>query len=361
MSFVELLQVAVGIRNSLSRAPTVTEWKAIYCEAERQALVGVLLNGLERLPDEQKPPKTIVLQWIGVSQVIEARNRLMNERCKELSALFPSDGFKTCVLKGQGNALMYPNPLRRQSGDIDIWVASGSRERVNDSGYRDEIITYLKKRGEIGHIDVKHCDWRVFQDVEVEVHFIPTWFYNPFTNKRLQKWLIEREDEQFENSTELGMNVPNVPFNLVYSLIHIYRHLFDEGIGLRQLVDYYYILQHSSEQQRHEAMATLASFRMKRFVGAVMYVVQEALGMDADLLMCQPRKKDGQFLLDEIMKAGNFGKYDERNKYHQSRWANGLQNAKRDLRFVSRYPQEVCWMPAWKLWHWCWRKRKGYL
>ena len=83
--------------------------------------------------------------------------------------------------------------------------------------------------------------------------------------------------------------------------------------------------------------------------------------MDADLLVCQPRKKDGQFLLDEIMKAGNFGKYDERNKHRQNRWANGLQNLKRNLRFVSRYPQEVCWMPAWKLWHWCWRKRKGYL
>ena len=201
----------------------------------------------------------------------------------------------------------------------------------------------------------------MFDDTPVEVHFVPTWFYNPFVNRRLQRWLEGQLNAQFGNKSELNFCVPTTAFNLVYVLIHIYRHLFDEGVGLRQLLDYYYILIHSTEEVRTETMMVLTSLRMKRFIGAVMYVMKDVFGMDDTYLLCQPLKKDGGFLLNEIMQAGNFGHYDERNKHHQGRLANGWQNVKRNMRFVLHYPQEVCWMPAWKIWHWCWRKKMGYL
>ena len=36
--------------------------------------------------------------------------------------------------------------------------------------------------------------------------------------------------------------IPTVEFNIIFQLTHIYSHLMNEGIGLRQLVDYYYVL-----------------------------------------------------------------------------------------------------------------------
>ena len=36
--------------------------------------------------------------------------------------------------------------------------------------------------------------------------------------------------------------IPTVEFNLIFQLTHIYAHLMNEGIGLRQLLDYYYVL-----------------------------------------------------------------------------------------------------------------------
>ncbi len=350
--FIELLQVTVGTRDNLSRVPTPIEWLEISDNGKRHAVGCILLEGIERLPENQRPPKMLLLQWIGMGEMLKQQNILFNRECIELQTLFINNGYRSCILKGQGNALLYPNPLLRQCGDIDIWV----------EGERDLILVLLQENGKVGPVDIKHCDWNIFQDVPVEVHFNPTWFYNPYTNKKLQNWLECQKGVQFENVSEIGFTTPTISFNLVYVLIHIYRHLFDEGIGLRQVMDYYYVLQHSTEEERQEAMSLLDSFRMGGFVGAMMYVLQEVLKLDDSLFLTKPLKKDGRVLLSEIMRTGNFGHYDERNKHkHQGRWANGLQNIKRNVRFVGRYPQEVCWMPAWKIWHWCWRKRKGYL
>ena len=349
--FIELLQVTVGTRDALLRVPSEAEWQTLYEEGLRQAVDSILLEGIERLPGNQRPPQLILLQWIGTGEQLKQQNQLLNKVCVDLQTLFVSNGYKSCILKGQGNALLYINPLLRQCGDIDIWV----------EGDRDEIIGFLNKNGQVGHIDIKHCDWDVFPNIPVEVHFIPTWFYNPFINKKLQCWLEGQKNILFENESESGFTSPTISFNLVYVLINIYRHLFDEGIGLRQLMDYYFVLLHSTSEERKEAMKVLSNFRMKRFVGAVMFVLQEVFKLDDEFLMCKPRQKEGRYLLDEIMRAGNYGQFDERNHRKHGRFANGVENVKRNLRFVCRYPQEVCWMPAWKIWHWCWRKKKGYL
>jgi hypothetical protein len=347
----ELLQVTVGTRTSLSRVPSGIEWSALYEDAQRQAVDSIILEGIERLPDNQRPQKMILLQWIGTGELLKQKNQLLNKSCIELQAIFSNNGYRSCILKGQGNALLYTNPLLRQCGDIDIWV----------EGDRDLILGFLRMKGDVGSVDVKHCDWEILQDVPVEVHFIPTWFYNPFVNKRLQRWFEKQQSNQFKNVSEMGFTRPTILFNLVYVLIHIYRHLFDEGVGLRQLMDYYYVLQHSTLDERQEAYRVLCSFNMKRFVGAVLFVLQEVFKLDDGFLLCKPLPKDGQFLLKEIMLAGNFGHYDVRNHRQKGRFANGIENIRRNLRFVGRYPQEVCWIPAWKIWHWCWRKRKGFL
>lgn len=350
-AFIELLQLSLGTREQMSRVPSKFGWQALYEEGQRQAVDSILLEGIERLSENQRPPKDLLLQWIGTGERLKQQNQRLNKACLDLQTLFSNNGFQSCILKGQGNALLYSKPLLRQCGDIDIWVG----------GDRDLIIGFLRKKGKIGHIDIKHCDWDIFQDVPVEVHFIPTWFYNPFTNKKLQRWIEVQKSFQFENASELGFISPSIQFNLVYVLIHIYRHLFNEGIGLRQLMDYYYVLLYSTAEERQVAMRVLCLFRMTRFVGAVMYIMQEVFKLGNEYLLCESLQKEGIFLLDEIMRAGNFGHYDERNKHHQNRWANGIEDVKRNLRFVCHYPQEVCWMPAWKVWHWCWRKRKGYL
>lgn len=351
----ELIQVSVGNMECIKSFPSEEEWRIEFEIVQKQAIAGVVFSALEKLPKEQRPPKGVLLEWIGLTEQIKSRNRIVNQRSKELQELFSKGGFKSCILKGQGTALYYEKPEYRQSGDIDIWV----------NGDRDDIIRFVKKRGlVVNQIDIKHSDIDFFEDVLVEVHFLPSWMFCPLTNKKLQDFFKRKAESQFANyEADAGFTHTTVDFDLVFSLVHIYRHVFFEGIGMRQLIDYYYILKNSTAEQRAEAFCELDKIRMAKFAAGMMWVLKECVALGNTYLLCEPDVKHGRFLLSEIMAAGNFGQYDDRFKHqsHDLRWSNGIIQLRRNLHFLKYYPSEVLWSPIWKVWHWCWRKWKGYL
>ena len=251
---------------------------------------------------------------------------------------------KFSILNSQFSIKEYRTP-----GDIDIWL----------HGERDEILEYVRWHVPDCKPVYHHVDFPVVDDVSIEVHFTPTWMNSPLRNRRLQRF-FHSFNFQFSifNSSELP--VPNAAFNRVYILVHIYRHLFAEGIGLRQLLDYYFVLQQGfTESEREETLRILRSLGMMRFTRAVMWVLQEVFGMPDRYLLTSPDAKEGRFLLDEIMLAGNFGKYDERMQRAAGegtfRW--GLRKVLRNFRFVRSYPSEVLWSPIFKVWHLFWRIR----
>ena len=278
--FFELIQVSLGSREQLSRQPSESEWMQLYALAEKQSLTGVLLEGVEKLKSIDSTtdiPQALLLNWIGERLQVEARNKLLNERTKELWGLLQEAGFRCCVLKGQGTALCYPHPEYRLSGDIDIWVKGG----------RNEVLSYIKTAGySTDGIDVQHTNVKVFNDVEVEVHFLPSFMYNPFVNRRLQEFFNEKSNEEFNNiNANLGFARTKIDFDIVFSLVHIYRHIFSEGIGFRQLMDYYYILCNSSQGQRAKAFEILCALHMKSFAGGVMWILQSSFGMKNEYML----------------------------------------------------------------------------
>ena len=244
-------------------------------------------------------------------------------------------------------------------------MTDGSGFTVRGSQSRDKVLEFAwAKKWKIGHIDIKHSDIEIFEDVPVEVHFRPSWMYCPSTNKRLMRFFAEEAERQFRNyDNRVGFTHTTIDFDLVYSMVHIYRHIFSDGIGLRQLMDYYHILQNSSKVQRAEAFEVLCGLRMKSFVGGIMWILHECFGMREDYLLCPSNEKHGQLILSEIITAGNFGHYD--NRLHRidanKIFERGIEQFKRNLRFVNFYPSEVLWSPMWKLWHYYWRKREKYL
>lgn len=354
--FFQLLQIAVGTKRTIDITLTDQEWSAIYDISCKQSLVAVVIRAADKLSDRGiKPPTHLLFQWIGESESIRQRNKHIDSQCGMLMNWFKDAGYQSCILKGQGVARLYTYPDSRQAGDIDIWVDAN----------RDDIVKKMRDGFlNVTYVDYVNCHSAFFVDTEVEVHFRPTWMFNPFINRKVQKWIRENKKNQMTNyDSEVGFSYPTISFNLVFSLIHIYRHVFFEGIGLRQLMDYYYILTHSREDERARAFETLKSFGLDKFVGTVMYVLQRVFNIDSSLLLCTPNKEEGMFLLEEILRGGNFGHYDDRIKRvsDKQRWRRGLENAKRNYRFLAHYPNEVIWIPAWKIWHWGWRKWKGYL
>lgn len=337
MLFFELLEVTLGARDSLSRVPSAAEWGGLLAESQRQAVVGLFLDGIECLPNEQRPSQALLLQWIGLVQIAENAYTLHIKRAKELTAQFYLQGARSCVLKGIGFAQLYPHPSHRQCGDIDLWV--------NKS--RKEMMPYLRRGYKIGMNVWHHVEASIYDEVETEIHFHPCWMYNPFHNRKLQRWFDEQAALQMEVDKNLGFAYPTVMFNAVYSLVHSYHHLIEEGLGLRHIIDYYYILRAMPAEEKETVTGLLKRFGLMRLACAMMWVLQNVCGMTAEYLICVPNEKEGKFLLSEIMAGGNFGK---------SRTDGLNRNSVRRYRMmVQHYPSEVLWMIPWKVWHKGWR------
>lgn len=354
--FFELIQISLGNKNGFEQPPSEREWGTLFQLSCKHSLAGILFEGFKKTTTKvQGKTQTLVFEWYALQLQTIAANKNQRERVKELSILLANNGYRNCVLKGQGTALYYDSSELRQCGDIDIWV----------EGDRDDILSYARNHGyKIPHIDIKHSDIEFFEDVPVEVHFLPSWMYNPATNKRLQQFFDDQAEKQFGNyDVEAGFTHTTIEFDLVYSLVHIYRHIFSEGIGLRQLMDYYFILLHSSIQQRVDALKMLQNLKMLSFAGGIMWILEHCFGMNDSMALCSVNKEHGQYLLSEILIAGNFGQYDPRTRRVavQKRFERGFVQLKKNFRFVCYYPSEVLWSPFWKLWHYVWRKRKGYL
>lgn len=320
------------------------DWHGLKLFAKRQRLVGVYWDAMQK---HLKLKDDVVLDWMSSSLRLSPASKRVYKQCVEMTDYFKREGFRTCILKGQGNALLYPNPYTRNPGDIDIWV-EGGRDKVVD------FICRVSKPQEVVYHDI---DFPYFKDVYVEAHFIPAYLENPFLNKKLQKFIAAHADEQFKNTVEApdGMGcfcVPTIDFNLIYQLLHLDKHLRTEGIGLRQLVDYYYLLRtfhdsHPSEQQRREILGNIKDFRLEKFTGAVMYIMRDILGLEQEYLLVDANEKEGKFLLEEMMKSGDMGKFDTRlSKMHKAKGIGKfIELEKFKARLLLHYPQNVIWMP----------------
>ena len=188
-----------------------------------------------------------------------------------------------------------------------------------------------------------------------------SWMYNPFMDRKLQAFFASQASEQFAHYDEtVGFAYPTIFFNLVHSMVHINRHVFEEGIGLRQLMDYYFILKHSSREERSEAYNVLCSVGLRKFVGAVMYVMQQVFLLEENLLLCVPNKTLGSRLLDSIMAGGNFGKA-LGLKHGRNKLEKGFLQLKHNLKLMLPYANEAMWIPFFQVWHYGWRKKHGYL
>lgn len=356
--FFELIRVSIGLKDSLPLSPNEREWVDLYTLSKKQSLVGLCFAGVQKLkPQQQIPPEPLFLKWMGMAAIIEQRNKVVSKRCAEIQLRFADEGFDTAILKGQDYGRYYERlSALRQPGDIDLWVRSDM----------EKIIAFAKCNGiKIGHIDIKHSDMRFFADAEVEVHFRPSWMYCPKTDKRLQRWFEGFDNSSFEK-TESGFVVPPLKFSLVFAMVHIYRHFFSEGIGLRQILDYYFLLQHSTADQRREAMCALKTLHMCKAVSGIMWVITyifDSGNLSSDWLLCKPNETVGSFLLKEMMTSGNFGHDDTRFKHldKSKHWQRGWIGMKRNMKYFQYFPEEVLWSPVWKVWHYCWRKMKGYL
>lgn len=372
--FFDFLRFCIGSAKEIPGSLKEADWKELYAIAKKQALLGVLFHGIQRLPKELAPEQKLLMQWMVMAEMIRKQNIKLFQDSVKVCQNFENEGFANCILKGQGNALLYPDPYMRTPGDIDIYLSGGRRKIMK---YVDQVCPNQVMR-------YHHVDFPVMKTA-IEVHFTPSYMFYPIHNRRMQKWFEEVMSEQCNHRVSLPdgygeIHVPQVSFNVIYILSHLYRHIFTEGIGLRQLLDYYFVLVkwHTNltnltdsnkslpqmtlintdlDTLRHE----LKYLGLWKFAQAVMFVMKEVFGLSEDRMIAPMDEREGRFLLDEIMRGGNFGQYDDRmgDKVDESKIHRYFRMNLRNLRFVKHYPTEALSEPLFRTWFAVWKKIHG--
>lgn len=372
--FFDFLRFCIGSAKEMPGSLKEVDWKELYAIAKKQALLGVLFHGIRRLPKELAPEQKLLMQWMVMAEQIRKQNIRLFLDSVTVCQNFENEGFANCILKGQGNALLYPDPYMRTPGDIDIYLSGG----------RKKIMKYVDRVCPNQVMRYHHVDFPVMKTA-IEVHFTPSYMFCPIYNQRMQKWFEEVMGEQCNHRVSLPdgygeIHVPQASFNVIYILSHLYRHIFTEGIGLRQLLDYYLVLvkwhtdltnltdSNKSLPQMTQINTDLDALRHKlkylglwKFAQAVMYVLHEVFGLSEDRMIAPMDEREGRFLLDEIMRGGNFGQYDDRmgSKVGESKIHRYFRMNLRNLRFVKHYPTEALCEPVFRTWFAGWKKIHG--
>ena len=361
--FFELIRVAIGTQESLSRLPSEAEWEELFDMAVKQSLVGIGFAGLSRLGANSNDGfarigmgEDLYFNWMGMTAQVNMTNEVVNRQCVTLQKRLTAAGFRSSIMKGQAVAMLYGEELRsfRQSGDIDIYVDCG----------REKAIEYARSvQGDVDW-DYKHLHLKVFDDTKVEMHYVPEVFLNLRKNRKLQRWFKEPEVASSMFQVSGDMICPSVEFNLFYILLHAYRHFLYEGVGMRQLMDYYFVLAAYAEHESPRITQILSintllkDFGMERFASGVMWIMNHVFGMSGQLLLVEPDEKEGRYILGEVMAGGNFGHHDKRLKDKKT---TGKKRAikkilKHNLHLLTHYPADTLWAPVWIVYHWCWKK-----
>ena len=372
--FFDFLRFCIGSAKEIPASVKDADWKVLYVIAKKQALLGVLFFGIRRLPKELAPEQKLLMRWMVMAEQIRKQNIRLFQDSVKVCQNFENEGFANCILKGQGNALLYPDPYMRTPGDIDIYLAGG----------RKKIMKYVDRVCPNQVMRYHHVDFPVMKTA-IEVHFTPSYMFCPIHNRRMQKWFEEVMGEQCAHRISLPdgygeIHVPTASFNVIYILSHLYRHIFTEGIGLRQLLDYYFVLvkwhtdltnltdSNKSLPQMTQINTDLDALRHKlkylglwKFAQAVMFVMKEVFGLSEDRMIVPMDEREGRFLLDEIMRGGNFGQYDDRmgSKVGESKIHRYFRMNLRNLRFVKHYPTEALSEPLFRTWFAVWKKIHG--
>ena len=357
----DFLKYCLGEKDNMSNIVANIDWQQLYSFASKQAILGLCFDGIGRLGKEyseelkQNPiERELLMTWMGKAQQIRRQNMKVNAVAGKLYSKFREDGLRCCILKGQGNALMYPNPYSRTPGDIDVWVNAN----------RKIIMEYASKKFKLeDDIRLQHVETAV-DGVPVELHFFPGIMNNPIYNARLQKWFKRNADLQ-SNVVSLPngigeIAIPTTAFNVVYQLTHLYHHFFDEGIGMRQIIDYYYVANNDELLViRDTLQRELKHLGLWKFAGAVMYVLHETLGLSEEKMIAPMDEKRGKLLLAEILNGGNFGQHFTKYGHftQQGMAKKYFLKIRRNMHFVRYYPAEALSEPIFRTWHFFWRMK----
>lgn len=303
--------------------PSITDWYKLLCFLRNHTIESVCF------PHSKDPliPKELYIKWMGLVQLISDRNAIINRRIVEAVSFLEDAGFKCVLLKGQGNAVYYPVASCRVPGDIDLWIDEN----------RENLYCFIRRHFPNASINRKHIKLPLFNDTEIDVHYTPLKFYSHILNKRFNRWVKCDKvkllsEKMILDGNRFGIIVPTSFFNVIYLLGHIQIHLIENGVGLRQIIDYYYLLKSldvTNTSEKDDIVSVIRNLRLDKIASAIMWIMKDNFGLSDVYLIMPTNKILGELVFEDIIEGGNFGKM---------RRVKGFQRSMRLLRLMPVFP-----------------------
>lgn len=292
-----LYLIRLGIGNYSYEIPNDIDWTAIWILAEKQGLAAIVLDGIEKLPDKNRPPQGVLLEWIGeVLQGYEHRYGICKKTIEEMAKFYNSHGLKMMVLKGFSCSLAWPKPEHRPCGDIDIWQFGSQKEA-------DEL---LKSEKGI-RVDKSHHHHTVFywKDFMVENHYDFINVYHHKSNVELEKIFKElgQDNTHYVDVNGEKVYIPSPNLHALFLLKHMMNDFTSFSVTLRQLLDWaFHVKKYTKEIDWDWLIEVLEKYHMIEFFNTVNAICVEELGFELSnfkSVQFKPELKDKMF--DDIM------------------------------------------------------------
>jgi hypothetical protein len=353
------------------------EWEAIYLICELHNVLGVAFSGIQKLPEEQMPHSELFAKWQEDALKEKERREKVAEICRKAHESHERNGFSSCVLMPRFSKVRGEG-LEVRDGGLEVSVQS---EEISDESleilevrggdYRDiDILCWSKEKKDGKRTIVEYVNFQYVSsthhikpkvvrhhvnlesgNIPLEVRFKSDYLNCPWYNNRFETWVREMIDRARPPESPCVGGLDELPdeFFVVYQLLHLYKKLFCEGIRLAHLVEYYYTLREFRDKrvevcgERVELMHVTEHLGMKKFAGAVMYVLQTVFGMPDEYLICKPDARHGSFVLNMVTLAGEYTRHIERTRTlsHLGRLGHHLYWMKRNRPFFTQYPAEI--------------------
>ncbi len=309
-------------------------WIAIYKLSQEQTVVAVIWDGIEKLPLELRPDKALSFKWYGFIVRNEQTNRAINSRVAEIFELYKSAGLHPILLKGAGIASLYHNPLRRGCGDIDIFVGGDEECEIANDLVEDKLQGINLDKLEKKHKYDYHTMLKLPDGLTIENHTRFTSNFTPAITRRFENQLASwyPQNSGYADIAEQQIEVSPLDFNVQYIFIHMYRHFFSVGVGLRQICDWAVLINKLDNKNIEligykKGWQTMAGFLVE-YLGMEPTQIPHYNGIN---------KKKNHIALDLILEGGNFG-HQLINKRPNGYWSGKIYSFTRQM---TRWPRLI--------------------
>jgi hypothetical protein len=321
-------------------------WKRIYVLACKQTVAGIVYDGIMQLPADHFPPKDLLLEWVVLVARFEDLNTKMNQHAGELYKLFAENRIVAFLMKGQGVAACYDNPLHRMCGDID-W-SFPDKENFDRANRLIEGLRIKVER------DAGFSTSYTWKGILVEHHCHLLDISNPFLSGYLRR-MQQREQAHsiYLDTNERQITLPSPVLTHLSVNSHILKHLLAFGISLRQLCDSACVCHvYHGEADRTSLKEIYRKLGIYNWIHLLNHLLVSYLGMPEEYLPFPliPQQK-ADWMMQDMLQSGNFGFYggpfsketDDPQIERQHVW---LQLLVRFSRYVRYAPGEACWFPV---------------